>query len=194
MKKLFALLAVLALAAALTACGPAPEPAEPPEPVPEHAPVQESVPEPEPSPAAEFAPYSVDGPVFTYDGTAYDLQEISPLIDTTLSCRTAGNYIVLEGHVNPRNSVYCIFDTDTRAFVRDIAGANLTWYDDDITTAVYNFWSEIYDYDDNLIATADTGENGFIRSLTFSEDRTALEVTVENGTGTEVQTIPLTES
>lgn len=32
-------------------------------------------------------------------------------------------------------------------------GCNLIWYDDDITTAVYSFWSGVYDYEGNMLAS-----------------------------------------
>ena len=50
----------------------------------------------------------------------------------------------------PDVGYYGIFDTETETFLKDIEGANLTWRDDDISTAAYSIWSEIYGYDGNL--------------------------------------------
>ena len=59
-----------------------------------------------------------------------------------------------------------------------IVGHHLIWHSDDITTAVYAFWSEIYTYDGSVLKTYDLTENEYISGLAFSDDHTKLNVTI----------------
>lgn len=70
------------------------------------------------------------------------------------------------------------FDTVSKSFKADIRGNHLIWYHDDITTAVYSFWSDVYSYDGSLIQSYDLAENEFIYDLAFSEENTQLTVTI----------------
>lgn len=119
-------------------------------------------------------PYRTEGTVFIYHGEPYDLTEQSPSINAITQVRRAGKYYVIEGHVNPNNSVYCVFDTETERFIKKLTGANLIWQGDDLTTAVYSFWSEILDYKGNTVASCDLSEGEYIYSLGFDDDGAVL--------------------
>jgi len=142
----------------------------------------ESVPE---DGGAAAVDYSVAGTVFTYDGVSYDLREQGPLINAITDVRPCGGVIVLYGHVNPNVGVYCIFDTEQRTFVKSLAGANLTWTGDDVTTAVYSFWSDIFDYHENLIASCELGPSEFICGLALEADRLTVAIYGDEGDRTE---------
>ena len=168
---------LIALCLLLTACGAdAPAvPADPPE-----------------EPLVETAGEPAPGVIFTYNGKDYDLQERNPIVNALTAETPVGSVIVVEGHIGPDPGYYGIFDTETETFVKDIEGANLTWRDDDITTAAYNLWSEIYNYDGDLLADLDLSESEYICGLTWkdsqhltaeissinSESPEALEITV----------------
>ena len=80
--------------------------------------------------------------------------------------------------VGPHNGIYGIFNTETESFEKTITGHGLTWHSDDNTTAVYGFWNEIYNYDGELIAKCDIGQDeGSIRGIEFIEENTKLKVT-----------------
>ena len=96
-----------------------------------------------------------------------------------------GEKIVVECHVGPKNEVYCIFDTVSKSFVGDLTGNHLIWYDNDITTAIYSFWSDIYTYDGSIIKSYDLAENESIYDLAFSDHNTKLIVTITCDDGTE---------
>ncbi len=111
------------------------------------------------------------GVIFTYNNKEYDLQERNPDVNAFMAEITAGSAIVVEGHIGPDNGYYGIFDTKTETFVKDIEGANLTWRDDDISTAAYTLWSEIYDYDGDLLANLDLSESEYISDLSWGDSR-----------------------
>lgn len=116
---------------------------------------------------------------FYYKGKAYDMRELEQGINAIEHCEKVGEYIVVEGHVGPHNGIYGIFNTETESFEKTITGHGLTWHSDDITNAVYGFWNEIYNYDGELIAKCDIGQDeGSIRGIEFIEDNTKLKVTL----------------
>lgn len=129
--------------------------------------------------------FSFEGTTFYYDGQSYDVTSRVEAINSILSAVPVGEKIVIECHVGPKNGVYCVFDTVGRSFETDIFGNHLIWYNDDITTAVYSFWSDIYSYDGNIIKSFDFVEDEFIYDLTFSDENTQLIVTIVCGDGTE---------
>ncbi len=116
---------------------------------------------------------------FYYKGKAYDMRELDQGINAIEHCEKVGKYIVVDGHVGPHNGIYGIFNTETECFEKMFAGHHLTWHSDDITTAVYGFWNEIYNYDGELIAKCDIGQDeGGIRGIEFIEENTKLKVTL----------------
>lgn len=127
--------------------------------------------DPSENPPVENANEPVPGVIFTYNGKDYDLQERNPIVNALTAETPVGNVIVVEGHIGPDAGYYGIFDTETETFVKDIEGANLTWRDDDITTAAYNLWSEIYNYDGGLLADLDLSESEYISGLTWKDSQ-----------------------
>lgn len=109
-----------------------------------------------------------------------------------MSVTPAREKLVIECHVGPKNSIYCIFDTKSKCFDTDLTGNHLTWYNNDITTSVYSFWSDVYAYDGSIIKAYDLAENEFIHDLAFSDHDTKLNVTIICDEGTErIDTIDL---
>ncbi len=122
--------------------------------------------------------WSFEGTVFRYGGKEFDLTEREGLINSIESCTPAGRYLVLEGHVGPHNGVYCIFDTDAEEFVKDIIGHPLIWEGDDLTTAVYAFWNDIYYYDGRLAKKLSLAEDEYIQSLEFTDSSYKVQVNI----------------
>jgi len=122
---------------------------------------------------------------FTYNSKQYDLSERNAEINEITDCFQIGEYLVLEGHTGPKHNVYCIFDTRTETFEADISGANLTWFADDINTAVYSYWSDIFTFDGRCLASYELSESEYIYSLEYSEDGLQIEALILSDTGTE---------
>lgn len=126
----------------------------------------------------EQTEFSFEGTTFHYGEHDYDLTLRSPSITSILSAVLVGDKIVIEGHCGPKNGVYCIFDTVSESFETDLWGHHLIWHSDDITTAIYAFWSDIYTYDGSIIKKYDLAENEFIYNLEYTENYTKLKVTI----------------
>jgi len=129
-------------------------------------------------PDFEFELYSIGGEygmTFTYDGTDYDLTELAPVANAVSGTSTAGSTIIIECHVNPNMLVYLLFDAQKREFYGEISGTNLVWSGEDITTAVYSFRNEVYDYDGNMLGNV-PDDAMFISDLVLSEDGGSVSV------------------
>lgn len=116
--------------------------------------------------------------IFRYGGTEYDLSDLKQGINAIRVCEKVGKYIVADCHIGPHNGAYCIFNTETESFDKILCGHNMTWHSDDITTCVYGFWNEIYNYDGELVAKCDIPEGDLIRSIEFIEENTKIQVTI----------------
>lgn len=135
---------------------------------------------------------TTEGPIFTYGDNRYDLSERNDMINDIMGFTPVGCHIIIEGHTGPKHAVYSIFNTETQEFEKDIVGANLIFYNDDIDTVLYSFWSDICAYDGTLLYSCDLEEDEFIRSLSFTEDHNAVEVAISDGEGlrTEMFSLP----
>ena len=128
---------------------------------------------------------SFEGTVFHYGDHDYDMSSRNREVNCILSAVPVGEKIVVICHSGPKNGIYCIFDTENETFDRDITGNHLIWHSDDITTAVYSFWSEVRAYDGSVLKTYNLKKDDCIHDLAFSGDYTELDVTIAYGGGTE---------
>lgn len=122
---------------------------------------------------AEF--HYARGTVFTYNGVGYDLTEQYGDINAITDIRKAGKYLVIDGHVGPRNGMYCIFDTETGSFVKSFPGANLIWQGDDLMTGVYSYWNRVYDYNGRILGEVPLTWADYIESLRFTGGELEIE-------------------
>ncbi|MCR4784536.1 MAG: hypothetical protein K6A35_08505 [bacterium] len=135
----------------------------------------------EPSSAQTGTPsYYYEGVKFYYNGHEYDITDQVKLINSIMSCKPAGKYLVIDGHVGPKNGCYCIFNTETESFERDIVGSNLIWRGDDLSTAVYSNWCDVCSYDGTVLASFKLAPYEFIEDLQFTADGNQVKVMIFN--------------
>lgn len=133
--------------------------------------------------SASDGKFSFAGTVFTYEDLIYDISDRVPGVNAILSCTKAGKHIVIDGHIGPKNGAYLLFNTETRQFEDEIFGSNFIWYDDDISTAVYAFWNEIYRYDGSLVGTVLMTEGSYLYGLEFAENHSKVKATIMTESG-----------
>ena len=127
---------------------------------------------------------SVEGTVVTFDGTDYEITERCPSVNALEIYDTIGEtYLIVYGHIGPRNGYYGVFNTKTETFEKDLTGSNLTYYGDDVNTIVYSLWGDILNYNGEALASYDLQEPEFISDLSYWEDGTALNVTIRGADG-----------
>lgn len=125
-----------------------------------------------------------EGTCFWFNGIEYDVVDVNENINAINDYYEIGDHIVVVGHASPKNNVYLVFDTNTKSFKKELIGSNLIWYGEDIDTIIYSFWSDIYDYEGNVIWTVSIPSTSYIDNLTFTNNYCSIEVVIQNEDGT----------
>ena len=112
---------------------------------------------------------SIDGMTFNYNNCSFDMTELVPAANAIMDYYVVGDWVILDLHVNPHFGVYELFNMYYGDFVYGINGANLTWQGDDLSTAVYTLYNEIYDLWGHQIGHIDEAE---LMGVTFIDDHT----------------------
>lgn len=138
--------------------------------------------------------YSFEGTVFYYEGQEYDLNQRENAIYEIWEATPVGKNILVVSNLSPRANFYSVFNTETREFERDMAGTNLIWQGDDLSTCLYVGWpgADIWNYDGNMVAGFDLQTRSeFIREIRFSDEPGMLDVEIVTETGRYIEQISL---
>ncbi len=121
----------------------------------------------------ELAPvFSYKGMNFIIDGHEIDMKQHAPAATAITDCTRVGDWIIVECHVNPDMNIYEFYNINDGMidyFEYGIAGTNLIWQEDDLSTAVYLNYNQLYDFWGHLIGSVQEGE---IYDLSFVDDNT----------------------
>ena len=127
--------------------------------------------------------FSYEGTKFIINGQERDMHELAPAVTAIMDCTRVGDWIIVDCHVNPHVGIYEFYNINSGDFEYEIAGANLTWLGDDLSTAVYSNYNQIYDFWGNLIGSVDEGE---VYDVKWLDDETVgAECWIIDGKGTE---------
>lgn len=139
------------------------------------------------SPAHE-PEYSYDGVTITIDGNAINMTDFAPTVTAIMDVQRVGDWLIIEGHVNPNMSIFEFYNVNKKPspeFDYEIAGTNLIWQGEDLSTAVYAYYNEIYDFWGNQIGFVEDGE---LYSLSFKDSTTiAADCWKVDGKGNETE-------
>ena len=127
--------------------------------------------------SAAAAGISYEGLLLTVDGHTIDLAAYETLTDVIMDARPYGDWVIVEGHMNPHRSNYFLYNRNSGMVDQILSGTNLTWAGDDITTAVYSAFNEVYDFKGNVIGTT----NAEVGSISLNADGTEATVTDFDG-------------
>ena|GEM_PF-948069 len=125
--------------------------------------------------------FEYDGLKFKINGWEYDLEERGTAANAITDMKQVGDWIVVDAHVGPHAGIYYLYNIYSGEIEGEIEGANLTWVGDDITTAVYSAYDEVFDFKQNVIGFTEDGDE--VYDLTLSADGS--EVTAEDMNGHE---------
>ena len=96
---------------------------------------------------------SINGMEFKYNSLTYNLFDYAEApINAVMGYTKVGDRIVIDCHVNPNVSDYMIYNTVSAEIEKNLIGSNLIWRGDDITSAVYAYYNDIYDYSGRRLA------------------------------------------
>ncbi|MCR4788511.1 MAG: hypothetical protein K5888_07990 [Lachnospiraceae bacterium] len=112
---------------------------------------------------------SIDGMTFKYNNSEFDVRDAAVGANAIMDYQIVGDWVILDCHVNPDYGLYVFFNMYYADFVYVIQGANLTWQGDDLSTAVYSLYNDVYDFWGNEIGWV---EEGILSDLRYKDDHT----------------------
>ncbi len=112
-------------------------------------------------------------------GKDYDLRQRNQEINGIMSVTPAGNNLVIECHVSPNVSVYCIYNMAESCFEKDIiSSTQLIWHSNDISTAVYMYGNEVRSYNGTILTQLHLGKDESHISLRYDDKKTKVIITI----------------
>lgn len=114
---------------------------------------------------------------------SWDFAEQYPSLKGFEDIGTAGNYFVAFGSLGEKNDLYVVFNFVAGTLLKTFPGNNLIWQGDDLSTAVYSYWSDIYALNGTKLAALELASGEEIRGLAFAPDGVSIIATVSGKSG-----------
>lgn len=113
--------------------------------------------------------FGFEGSTFTINGQKMDIRDFAPGATAIMDCKRVGDWIIVDCHVNPHFGLYEFYNLNSGDFEYEIEGTNLTWHGNDLSTAVYSRYNQVFDFWGNLIGWVDEGE---VYGLKWNDEET----------------------
>lgn len=126
---------------------------------------------------------AMDDTTIYIDRKSWDFAEQYPSLKGFEDIGTAGNYFVAFGSMGEKNDLYVVFNFVAGTLLKTFPGNNLIWQGDDLSTAVYSYWSDIYALNGTKLAALDLASGEEISGLAFAPDGVSIIATVTGKSG-----------
>ncbi len=126
---------------------------------------------------------AMDDTTIYIDRKSWDFAEQYPSLKGFEDIGTAGNYFVAFGSLGEKNGLYVVFNFVAGTLLKTFPGNNLIWQGDDLSTAVYSYWSDIYALNGTKLAALDLASGEEISGLAFAPDGVSIIATVSGKSG-----------
>lgn len=126
---------------------------------------------------------AMDDTTIYIDRKSWDFAEQYPSLKGFEDIGTAGNYFVAFGSLGEKNDLYVVFNFVAGTLLKTFPGNNLIWQGDDLSTAVYSYWSDIYVLNGTKLAALDLASGEEISGLAFAPDGVSIIATVSGKSG-----------
>ena len=126
---------------------------------------------------------AMDDTTIYIDRKSWDFAEQYPSLKGFEDIGTAGNYFVAFGSLGEKNDLYVVFNFVAGTLLKTFPGNNLIWQGNDLSTAVYSYWSDIYVLNGTKLAALDLASGEEISGLTFAPDGVSIIATVSGKSG-----------
>lgn len=126
---------------------------------------------------------AMDDTTIYIDRKSWDFAEQYPSLKGFEDIGTAGNYFVAFGSLGEKNDLYVVFNFVAGTLLKTFPGNNLIWQGDDLSTAVYSYWSDIYALNGTKLATLELASGEEISGLAFAPDGVSIIATVSGKSG-----------
>ena len=126
---------------------------------------------------------AMDDTTIYIDRKSWDFAEQYPSLKGFEDIGTAGNYFVAFGSMGEKNDLYVVFNFVAGTLLKTFPGNNLIWQGDDLSTAVYSYWSDIYALNGTKLAALDLASGEEISGLAFAPDGVSIIAPVSGKSG-----------
>ena len=126
---------------------------------------------------------AMDDTTIYIDRKSWDFAEQYPSLKGFEDIGTAGNYFVALGSLGEKNDLYVVFNFVAGTLLKTFPGNNLIWQGDDLSTAVYSYWSDIYALNGTKLAALELTSGEEISGLAFAPDGVSIIATVSGKSG-----------
>lgn len=126
---------------------------------------------------------AMDDTTIYIDRKSWDFAEQYPSLKGFEVIGTAGNYFVAFGSLGEKNDLYVVFNFVAGTLLKTFPGNNLIWQGDDLSTAVYSYWSDIYALNGTKLAALELASGEEISGLAFAPDGVSIIATVSGKSG-----------
>ena len=126
---------------------------------------------------------AMDDTTIYIDRKSWDFAEQYPSLKGFEDIGTAGNYFVAFGSLGEKNDLYVVFNFVAGTLLKAFPGNNLIWQGDDLSTAVYSYWSDIYALNGTKLAALELASGEEISGLAFAPDGVSIIATVSGKSG-----------
>lgn len=132
---------------------------------------------------------TLDSTTVSFGKKSWDFAGQYPSLSGFEGSETVGNYLVVTGRLGKKNDLYVVFNAIGGTLLKTFPGNNLIWQGDDLFTAVYSYWSDIYALNGTKLAALDLASGEEISGLAFAADGVSIIATVSGKSGERKVTI-----
>lgn len=126
---------------------------------------------------------TLDSTTVSFGKKSWDFAGQYPSLSGFEGSETVGNYLVVTGRLGKKNDLYVVFNAIDGTLLKTFPGNNLIWQGNDLFTAVYSYWSDIYALNGTKLAALDLASGEEISGLTFAADGVSIIATVSGKSG-----------
>lgn len=126
---------------------------------------------------------TLDSTTVSFGKKSWDFAGQYPSLSGFEGSETVGNYLVVTGRLGKKNDLYVVFNAIDGTLLKTFPGNNLIWQGNDLFTAVYSYWSDIYALNGTKLAALDLASGEEISGLAFAPDGVSIIATVSGKSG-----------
>lgn len=136
----------------------------------------------------------LDSTTVSFGKKSWDFAGQYPSLSGFEGSETVGNYLVVTGRLGKKNDLYVVFNAIDGTLLKTFPGNNLIWQGNDLSTAVYSYWSDIYALNGTKLAALDLASGEEISGLAFAPDGVSIIATVSGKSGERKVTVTREDS
>lgn len=126
---------------------------------------------------------TLDSTTVSFGKKSWDFAGQYPSLSGFEGSETVGNYLVVTGRLGKKNDLYVVFNAIDGTLLKTFPGNNLIWQGNDLSTAVYSYWSDVYALNGTKLAALELASGEEISGLAFAPDGVSIIATGSGKSG-----------